>query len=107
MARPFPFPPGRPAPLPSAVPLPTPPPAGSAEYDTAAWSLARGFGLSLDGRAGPYPTAFLPPVVPWLTSMLYRTAGHRYLAALLLQCGIGALVPPLTGALAAVLFGGA
>src|SRR5438552_17518641 len=78
----------------------------SAEYDTAAWNLARGLGLALDGRAGPYPTAFIPPVVPWLTAWLYRLVGHRFLAALLLQCGIGALVPPLTGAFAGWLFGG-
>src|SRR3989442_1734129 len=80
---------------------------GDRSRATSAGTRGRGFGLALDGRAGPSPTAFLPPVVPWITGMLYRTVGHRYLAALLLQCGIGALVPPLTGALAAVLFGGA
>jgi len=31
--------------------------------------------------------------VPWLTSLLYHFVGHRYLAALLLQCVIGALIP--------------
>jgi 4-amino-4-deoxy-L-arabinose transferase-like glycosyltransferase len=82
------------------------PSSDSAEYDTAAWNIARGLGLALDGRGGSYATAFIPPVVPWITALLYRAAGHDYLAALLLQCSIGALVPPLTGALAAVLFGG-
>jgi len=77
----------------------------SAEYDTVAWNLARGAGFALDGAAGPYPTAFVPPVMPWLTSLLYRVVGHQYFAALLLQCAIGALVPLLLAALGGVTFG--
>ncbi|HET7224746.1 MAG TPA: hypothetical protein VFK69_03440 [Candidatus Eisenbacteria bacterium] len=81
------------------------PASDSAEYDTVAWNLARGLGFALDGRSGPYPTAFVPPVVPALTALLYRGVGHRYDAALLLQCGIGALVPPLLAGFAGMLYG--
>lgn len=82
------------------------PASDSAEYDTVAWNLARGAGFALNGHAGPYPTAFVPPVVPALTALLYHGVGHRYLSALLLQCGIGALVPPLLATFAGMLFGG-
>ena len=78
----------------------------SLEYDTVAWNLARGAGFSLDGAAGPYPTAFVPPVVPWLTSLVYRASGHHFFAALLFQCAIGALVPLLIAAFAAATYGG-
>ncbi|HKQ57481.1 MAG TPA: glycosyltransferase family 39 protein [Candidatus Eisenbacteria bacterium] len=82
------------------------PSSDPATYDTVAWNLARGAGFSLDAAAGPYPTAFVPPVVPWLTSLLYRVVGHDYFAAVLLQCVIGALVPLLVASLAGSLFGG-
>ncbi len=76
-------------------------------YDAVAWNLAQGAGFSLDSAAGPYPTAGVPPLVPWLTSLLYRAVGHRYFAAVLLQCVIGALVPLVLAALGGALFSGA
>ena len=76
------------------------PSSDAASYDTVAWNLARGAGFALDGAAGPYPTAFVPPVLPFLTSLLYRVVGHQFFAALLLQCAIGALVPVLLASFA-------
>jgi 4-amino-4-deoxy-L-arabinose transferase-like glycosyltransferase len=84
-------------------PLPTPDAAG---LDAVAWNLARGAGFSLDGAAGPFPAASVPPVLPWATSFLYRLVGHDYLAAVLFGCLLGALVPLLLAALAARTFGG-
>ena len=86
---------------PAAVPS-----SDSLEYDTVAWNLASGAGFALNGAAGPYPTAFVPPVVPWVTSLLYRAVGHRFFASLLLQCLIGALIPLLLAAFASATFGG-
>lgn len=80
--------------------------ADSADYDTIAWNLARGAGFALNGADGPHATAFRPPVVPWLTSLLYRAVGHDFFAALLLQCAIGALVAPLASGYARATFGG-
>jgi len=80
--------------------------ADSADYDTIAWNLASGAGFALDGAGGPHPTAFRPPVVPWLTSLLYRVVGHDFFAALLLQCAIGALVAPALAGYARATFGG-
>src|SRR6185503_2281317 len=82
------------------------PSSDPATYDTVAWNLAQGAGFSLDAAAGHYPTAFVPPVLPWVTSLLYRTIGHRYFAAILLQCVFGALVPLLLAVFAGALFGG-
>lgn len=80
---------------------PHPVPSSDAlSYDTVAWNLARGVGFALDGAQGHYATAFVPPVVPWLTSLLYRVVGHSFPAAVLLQCVIGALVPLLLAAFA-------
>ncbi|MEO5618108.1 MAG: glycosyltransferase family 39 protein [Candidatus Eisenbacteria bacterium] len=76
------------------------------EYDTVAWNLARGAGFALGTGSDSYPTAFVPPVVPWITSLLYRVVGHQFFAALLLQCVIGALVPLLLASLASATFGG-
>ena len=77
-----------------------------ADYDQVAWNLAHGVGFRLDGAGGPYPTAFVPPLVPWITSLLYRTTGHHdYFAAVLLQCTIGALLPLAVAALGAAVFG--
>jgi 4-amino-4-deoxy-L-arabinose transferase-like glycosyltransferase len=45
-------------------------------------------------------------VVPWLTSLVYRVAGHREAAAIGLQCFLGALIPVLTAAFASIAFGG-
>jgi len=82
------------------------PSSDALEYDSVAWNLARGAGFAFDGPTGPYPTAFVPPVVPWLTSLAYRAFGHRYFAALLLQCVIGACVPLLIASLGGAMFGG-
>lgn len=82
------------------------PSSDPATYDTVAWNLARGAGFSLDAASGPYPTAFVPPLLPWLTSLLYRAVGHQYFAAVLLQCVAGALVPLLLAALGGMLYGG-
>lgn len=79
--------------------------ADSADYDTIAWNLARGVGFALEGAAGPHATAFRPPVVPWLTSLLYRAVGHDFFLALLLQCAIGALVAPALAGYARGTFG--
>jgi 4-amino-4-deoxy-L-arabinose transferase-like glycosyltransferase len=81
------------------------PDPSSATCDTIAWSLARKAGFSLEGAAGPYPTASWAPLLPWLTGMLYRAAGHDYFAALLLQCAFGALAPLLLLSLAGATFG--
>lgn len=82
------------------------PSSDATTYDTIAWNLAHGVGFQLDGGGGHYPTAFVPPVVPWLTSLLYRVAGHRFFAAILLQCAIGACVPLLLASFASATFGG-
>ena len=82
------------------------PTSDGAEYDVVAWNLARGAGFSFDGARAPYPTAFVPPVVPWLVSLLYRAVGHHYFAAILLQCAIGALVPVLLAGFGGSIFGG-
>ncbi len=75
-----------------------------AEYDAVAWNLTRGLGFSLAPPGGsPYPTAVTPPLLPAIVSLLYAVAGHRYFAALLLQCVLGACVPLLLAALAASL----
>ena len=80
---------------------PHPQPSSDAlSYDTVAWNLARGVGFALDGAKGPYATAFVPPVVPWLTSLLYKAVGHSFPAAVFMQCVIGALVPLLLAAFA-------
>jgi hypothetical protein len=69
-------------------------PAGAeAEYDALAWNLASGLGFKLQGAAGAWPSALHPPVLPFVTSLLYRVTGHDLFAALLLQCAAGALVP--------------
>ena len=76
-----------------------------AEYDTVAWNLARGAGFALESAAGPYPTAFVPPVLPWLVSLLYRAVGHQYFAAVLLVAVLGGLLPLLLAALGNRVFG--
>jgi len=76
-----------------------------ADYDAIAWNLAQGLGFSLDGTAGPYPTAFRPPALPWLVSLLYRVVGHDYFAALLLVAVLGGLLPLLLAAFGPRMFG--
>ena len=79
----------------------------AALVDDVAWNLARGAGFTFDAASGTQPTASVPPLVPWLTSLLYRAVGHRVFAGVILQCVIGALVPLLLAALGRSLFGGA
>jgi 4-amino-4-deoxy-L-arabinose transferase-like glycosyltransferase len=74
-------------------------------YHTVAENLARGAGFSLGSGTGTYPTAFVPPVVPWLTSFVYRLTGPWFFGALLLQCALGALVPVALAGFAASLHG--
>lgn len=81
------------------------PSSDSLTYDTIAWSLARGLGFQLMGANAPYPTAFVPPALPWAMSLLYRAAGHSFFAAVLLMCVFGALVPPLVRLLGRTMFG--
>jgi hypothetical protein len=81
------------------------PSSDALQIDTVAWNLARGAGFSFDGEHGPYPTGVVPPVVPWIVSLLYRAAGHRYFAALVLQCAIGALAPLAASSIGAAMFG--
>src|SRR5262245_38459417 len=53
------------------------PSSDSATYDEVAWNLSRGLGFQLMGGAGAlYPTAFVPPMLPYAVSLLYRAAGH-------------------------------
>jgi len=75
--------------------------------DDVAWNLARGAGFTLDAAPRAQATAAVPPLVPWLTSLLYRAVRHRVFASVLLQCAIGALVPLFLAALCRSLFGGA
>jgi len=81
------------------------PSSDSLTYDTIAWNLARGMGFQLTGAGGPYPTAFVPPVLPFALSLLYRVVGHSFFAAVLLMCVFGALVPPLLRELGRAMFG--
>jgi 4-amino-4-deoxy-L-arabinose transferase-like glycosyltransferase len=67
----------------------------SVDYDTLAWRLATGHGFTLGPDSARYATAFRPPVLSWIVSPLYAVVGHRFFAAVLLQCLIGALVPLL------------
>src|SRR6267378_5416473 len=82
------------------------PSSDPAEYDEIAWNLARGAGFSFGGPGAAIPTAFVPPLLPWVVSLLYRVVGHQFFAALLLQCAIGALVPLLIEALGSAMFSG-
>jgi hypothetical protein len=85
-----------PAPVPSS---------DSVTYDAVAWNLARGIGFSLARGTTPYPTAFVPPALPWALSLLYRVTGHSFFAAVMLMCVFGALVPPLLRLLGRAMFG--
>lgn len=85
---------------PGAVPY-----SDSEQLDALAWNLASGRGFALEGASGPYPTAAVPPLMPWLTSLLYRAVGHSYFAGILLQAVLGALTPPLVLSLGTALFG--
>ncbi len=75
------------------------------DYDALAWNLAQGLGYKLPGASGLYATAFRPPVLAFVTSLLYRVSGHSYFAALLLQCVFGALIPLALAAFARATWG--
>jgi len=77
------------------------------EYDTVAWNLARGLGFALDSGGVHYPSATSPPLLPWITGLLYSAIGHHYFAAVVLQCVIGALAPVLLAAFGTAMFGSA
>ena len=81
------------------------PSSDALSYDTIAWNLANGSGFSLEGAGGRYPAAFAP-VLPWMTSFVYRAAGHRFFFALLLVCVTGALIPLLLQSLGSSTYGG-
>jgi len=81
------------------------PSSDSVTYDTIAWNLARGMGFQLAGTGSPYPTAFVPPALPWAVSLLYRGVGHSFFAAVMLMCVFGALVPPLLRQLGRAMIG--
>ncbi len=85
---------------PGAHALPDP-----AAWDAVAWNLARGAGFSLEGAGGLQPTAVVPPLGPWITSLLYRAVGHQAVAAVLLGCAVGGLVPLMLAAFATRMFG--
>jgi hypothetical protein len=76
-----------------------------ATYHAVAANLARGAGFTLGSGAASHPTAFVPPLVPGLVSVLYRLTGADYFAGVELQCVLGALAPLLLAALAAALMG--
>ena len=77
------------------------------EFDTVAWNLARGFGFALDSGGVHYPSATSPPLLPWITSLLYRAIGHHYFAAVVMQCVIGSLAPGLLAVFGTAMFGSA
>src|SRR5262249_11270011 len=81
------------------------PASDSLTYDTIGWNLARGLGYQLVGAGGPYPTAFVPPVLPFVLGLLYRVVGHSFFAALVLMSVIGACVPLLARELGRAMFG--
>ena len=81
------------------------PSSDSLSYDTVAWNLARAMGYQLEANGAYYPTAFVPPGLPFVLSLLYRVVGHSFLAAVLLMCVIGACVPPLVRRLGRTMFG--
>jgi hypothetical protein len=81
------------------------PSSDSVTYDQIAWNLARGLGFQLSGADATYPTAFVPPALPWAVSLLYRAVGHSFFAAVVLMCVFGALVPPLLRQLGRSMFG--
>ena len=59
-------------------------------------------------RSGWHPRAadrVRAPLVPWFASLVYRIAGHQYVAAVIAQCAIGALAPLLARSLGANLYG--
>jgi 4-amino-4-deoxy-L-arabinose transferase-like glycosyltransferase len=91
----------------AAIGLDAQPHYDSLEFDTVAWNLARGFGFALDSGGMHYPSATSPPLLPWITSLLYRAIGHQYFAAVILQCVIGAIAPLLLAAFGTAMFGSA
>jgi 4-amino-4-deoxy-L-arabinose transferase-like glycosyltransferase len=76
-----------------------------ARMDEVARHLAQGSGFTRDAGLVSQPVADVPPLVPWLLSLVYRVAGHRAFAALVLQCVLGAMIPLLLAGLGRSLFG--
>jgi len=80
------------------------PSSDSVTYDSVAWNLARGMGFQANADGVLYPTAFVPPGMPFALSLLYRATGHWFFGAVLLMCVFGALVPPLVRQLGQSMF---
>lgn len=80
---------------------------GTALLEQAAWSLANGHGLATGEGFERTTTTAVPPLAPWLASLVYRVTGREPLAALLAQAALAAFVPLLLARLSAPLFGGA
>ncbi|HTR97362.1 MAG TPA: glycosyltransferase family 39 protein [Candidatus Acidoferrales bacterium] len=74
-------------------------------YDEIGWNLARGVGFHVHWAAGTYPTAFRPPLYPFLISLVYRAVGHDVFLALVAQCALGGLLPVLLASFARATFG--
>lgn len=83
------------------------PAGGAIPLEQAAWSLANGHGLSTGEAFERTATAAVPPLAPWLVSLVYRVFGREPFAALVAQAVLAALVPVLVARLGAPLFGGA
>ena len=81
------------------------PSSDSVTYDTVAWNLARAMGYQMEAGGVFYPTAFVPPGLPFVLSLLYRMVGHSFLSAVLLMTVFGAMVPPLVRQLGRAIFG--
>jgi hypothetical protein len=82
-------------------------PAGPpSTIDQIASSLAHGAGFTILHGDRPTPTAIVAPATPWITSLAYRSVGHRYELAVGLQCVLGALLPLLIAWLGSLMFGG-
>jgi 4-amino-4-deoxy-L-arabinose transferase-like glycosyltransferase len=81
--------------------LATPPVPGSdgSEYDSYAWNLAQGRGLSgispdvtkPDGQLLEHPTAYRAPATSVLWAGLFKIFGHRYSVVRISHCVLGAL----------------
>lgn len=61
------------------------------QYDTIGWNLAQGHGYSMDPEPPYTPSAYRPPVYPFMLAAVYAIFGHSYAAAKGLQAIIGAL----------------
>jgi 4-amino-4-deoxy-L-arabinose transferase-like glycosyltransferase len=73
----------------------------AAQYDTLGWSLARGLGYRLPGGE---PNVYWAPGYPGVLAVVYRVAGHSYLAVRIVQAVLGAVVAALAASIAGRLF---